>query len=79
MLTGIRAHVHHGYTGYDHLIGSSDVLAATDAVAGQSFRRASDAVNAASRAFCKSCDRRVTTAKITVDLRTARGDLITVG
>jgi len=79
MLTGITAHIHHGHTGADHLISSADATAAVDAVAGQRFRRASDALRAAHRAYSSSCDRRVATARVSVDLRTARGEMITVG
>jgi len=79
MMTGISASIRLGYTGYDHLIDSSDETAATDAVAGQDFRRASDALEAARRAFRASADRRCACARVQVDLRTARGDRITVG
>ena len=79
MLTGITAQIRQGYTGHDHLIDSGDQTAILDAVAGQSFRRASDALKAASKAFAASCDRRVSTARIVVTLRTAQGDLVEVG
>ena len=79
MLTGIRAEIRRGYTGADHLIDGRDEDAATVAVAGRAFRRAADALAAAERAFEKSCDRRVSTARIQVTLRTARGDELVVG
>ena len=79
MLTGIRAEIRHGHTGYDHLIDSADTSAATDAVAGIEFRRSSDALEAARRAYRASCDRRVSGARVQVTLRTARGDTTTVG
>lgn len=79
MLTGISADWRPGYTGHDHLIDSADELAIVDAVAGQEFRRASDALEAASRAFARSADIRVRTARIVVTLRTARGDVVEVG
>lgn len=79
MLTGIKAEIRHGYTGNDHLLDSSDTLAATDAVAGQEFRRATDALEAAQEAFELQCDRRVRGARIVVALRTAHGDRIEVG
>lgn len=79
MLTGIDAEWMAGYTGNDHLVNSGDEAAITDAVAGIEFRRASDALRAAERAWVQSCDRRVTTARIRVTLRTARGDIVTVG
>ena len=79
MLTGITAYWHAGYTGYDHLIDSADEEALINSVAGQSFRCASDALRAAENAYAQSCDRRVRGARIQVDLRTARGDRITVG
>lgn len=55
MLTGIRADWHADYTGNDHLIDSAVELAINDAVAGQEFRRCSDALHAAERAFRASC------------------------
>jgi hypothetical protein len=79
MLTGIKATIRRGYTGCDHLIDSDDELAATSAVAGVEFRRASDAVEAAQKAFLASADRRCSTARVEVALRTAHGDLIEVG
>ena len=79
MLTGITAYWCAGYTGYDHLIDSADEEALVDSVAGQSFRRASDALRAAEDAYEQSCDQRVRGARIQVELRTARGDRITVG
>jgi hypothetical protein len=79
MLTGINADIRHGYTGADHLIDSGDEVAVTDAVAGQKFRRASDALRAAEQAFQAKCDRRVRLARVVVRLRTARGDEIEVG
>ena len=79
MLTGVRAEIKHGYTGWDHLIDSQDESAAMDAVAGQSFRRSSDALRAASVAYRSVCDRRVRGARILVTLRGAYGDVIEVG
>ncbi len=79
MLTGINADIRQGYTGHDHLIDSSDELAATNAVAGVEFRRASDALRAAETAYNDVCDNRVECARVQVTLRTARGDVITVG
>jgi len=79
MYIGIEATVRRGYTGYDHLIHSSDEAAATSAVAGQSFRRTADALEAAERAYMASCDRRVRAARVQVTLRDASGDEITVG
>ncbi len=79
MLTGISAAIRRGYTGADHLIDSSDEDAATSAVAGVQFRRSADAQAAADKAYCASCDRRVRTARAQVRLRTARGDVVTVG
>jgi len=79
MLTGISAEIRRGYTGNDHLIDSEDETSAVSAVAGNQFRRASDARNAAEGAFLGSCDRRVRGARVVVTLRTARGDVISVG
>lgn len=79
MLTGIRAYTRDGYTGNDHLIDRADEAALMDAVAGQMFRRASDALKAAERAFCASADWRVHGARIQVQLRNSYGDIITVG
>jgi len=79
MLIGVRAEIKHGYTGWDHLIDSQDEASAMDAVAGQSFRRSSDALRAASVAYRAVCDRRVRGARIRVTLRGAYGDLVTVG
>jgi hypothetical protein len=79
MLVGIYGSIERGYSGYDHLIDSADESAVMDAVAGQSFRRSSDALKAAEAAFEKSCDCRVIGARIRVRLRTARGDLVDVG
>jgi hypothetical protein len=78
MLIGITAQWHAGYSGYEHLIDSADEAAIVDAVAGQTFRRASDALRAAKRAFEASADRRVRTARIAVSLRTARGDVVEI-
>lgn len=79
MLTGITARIHRGYTGHDHLIGRGDETAAIDAVAGRPFRRAADALEAARRAYRDACDARVRHARISVALRTARGDRVEVG
>jgi hypothetical protein len=79
MLTGIDVEIRHGYTGHDHLIDSGDELAVKDAVAGQSFRRSSEALRAAEKAFQASCDSRVATARLVVKLRTERSDLVEVG
>ena len=79
MLTGVRASIQQGYTGWDHLIDSEDETAAMNAVAGQRFRRASEALRAAERAYEASCDRRVRGARVRVTLRGAYGDIITVG
>lgn len=76
MLTGINASILMGYTGDDHLITSDDEERVTDAVAGVSFRRASDALRAAERAYESGCDVRVNTAHIRVTLRTERGDVV---
>lgn len=78
MLTGIRAQILAGYTGHDHLIDSGDEAAVMDAVAGQQFRRASDAASAARKAYYSSCDRRVAAAPISVELRNAYGDIVSV-
>jgi len=79
MLTGITATWCAGYTRCDHLVDRNDETALIDAVAGQQFRRSSDALRAAEAAFAISCDRRVRGARIQVTLRTARGDVVTVG
>ena len=79
MMTGINAQVAQGYTGHDHLISSCDTDAATNAVAGRRFSRALDAHRAACRAYLSTCDRRVRHARITVSLRGARGDVISIG
>lgn len=79
MLIGISAGWRAGHTGADHLIDSADEAAMIDAVAGQSFRRAADALKAAETAFYQSCDRRCRTARIVVTLRTSRGDLVEIG
>ena len=79
MLTGISAEIRQGYTGHDHLIDGADESATKDAVAGVRFRRSSDALKAARKAFRESADRRVCTARIQVTLRTERGNRITVG
>lgn len=79
MLTGVRAEIRQGYTGYDHLIDSGDEAAVIDAVAGQEFRRSSDALKAAEKAFAASCHSRVRLARITVTLRNAYGDIVEVG
>lgn len=78
MMTGIDATICVGYTGCDHLITDGDQAAVTDAVAGHSFRRASDAARAADAAYQRVCDRRVAHAPIRVTLRTAHGDIVTV-
>jgi hypothetical protein len=79
MYTGIEATIRRGYTGNDHLIDPNDEAAATRAVAGQSFRRKAEAIEAAEQAYLASCDRRVRTARVQVTLRDASGDEITVG
>lgn len=79
MLTGITAEIRNGYTGADHLIDADDRAAATAAIAGKKFRRASDAIVVAGNAFLARCDSRVRTARVQVQLRTAAGDLVTVG
>jgi hypothetical protein len=79
MLIGVKAEIGQGYTGWDHLIDSQDEAAATNAVAGQKFRRSADALKAAERAYEASCDQRVSAARIRVTLRGAYGDIITIG
>lgn len=78
MITGIKATICEGYTGWDHLIDDDDRTSATAAVAGIKFRRAADALRAADRAYMDSCDRRCSGAIVQVTLRTARGDVVTV-
>jgi len=73
MMTGLTAEIRRGYTGHDHLITRADEEAATAAVAGIGFRRATDAQAAAERAFLGSCDARVRGARVVVTVRSARG------
>jgi hypothetical protein len=78
MLEGISTYICRGYTGADHLIGSSDEKLVADSIVGLHFRRAADAYAAAERAYRGHCDRRVSGAPIEIVLRRARGDYVVV-
>lgn len=79
MVTGVTAEVRKGFTGHDHLISQTDRDAVRRAVAGQQFPNATAAQKAADAAFQEVCDRRVALARVQVKVRSARGDVITVG
>jgi hypothetical protein len=78
-MIGINAEIWEGYTGCDHLITAADRDAATDAVAGKKFRRGSDALRAAERAYTENCDPRVKSARVVVRLRLRTREIVVVG
>jgi hypothetical protein len=78
MLTGKKIEILHGYTFYDHLITERDYEAVNEAICGKTFGSAKAAQNRAYLVYCKTCDKRVRSAKIKIELIAGNGELITV-
>jgi len=78
MITGIRAEIRRGYTGYDHLIDNGDEIDVINAIVGRQLRSCRDAAEKANKAFWSQCDRRVRSARIDITMRYENGREITL-
>jgi hypothetical protein len=75
MINVINAEILHGYTGCDHLIDDSDLVAINDAVMHTKFKTVSAAQKAAVKAFYSVCDPRVNQARIMLTVKFANGTI----